>query len=198
MSDSTSTASPIPADAGLPAGGPSDGAGSRSRDELLNAAAAGGGITPAENDDLVAYYLANGELPDDSKPTRLRVKLGDHGRAFSCVVHKITWDEWQDGLERATSNKTGQTDTYVWSAWNVARALIEPKLGPVVAGLQRDDPDKAPENAAELLQRMFRKQSGALLELNTKVLEVSKLSRDNDSVEVLGEDAAREVEAAKN
>jgi hypothetical protein len=37
---------------------------------------------------------------------------------------------------------------------------------------------------------MFRKQSGALLELSGKVLEISKLQNDANSV--------KEVEAAKN
>lgn len=180
----------IPADAGLkPGASPGEDDRRRGR-ELVDAAAVGGSLSPAENDDLVAYYLDHEELPGDSEPKDLTVTLGTGRKAkvFSCSVHAIEWDEWQDARERATTSE--RFDAYVSSSWIVARALVTPKLGPTVARLQAEKPDSAPENAAELLQRMFRKQSGALLELSGKVLELSKLQSDSDSV--------KEVEAAKN
>lgn len=164
----------------------------RGGDELLNAAAAGADISPREHDDLVDYYLANGELPGDTEPTNLSVKLGRSSKAreFRCIVHPITWDEWQDARERATNERENKFDTYVLASWCVARSLIEPQLGPVVMRMQRDTPETAPADAAELLRRMFRKQSGALLDLHSKVLELSGLQE--------GSGAVREVDAAKN
>lgn len=155
---------------------------------------------------MVAYFLSNDELPGDSAEHDLTVKLG-HGpkaKQFACTVRSIDWDTWQDARERATDEKTGKFDAYVSSSWVVARALFKPALGPTVQRLQavakaaddekidgpkgsRIDP---PADAAHLLRRMFHRQSGALLELSAKVLEVSKLQDDPSTV--------REVEAAGN
>jgi hypothetical protein len=182
---------PIPADAGLKPGRAEERE-PRTGSELLTAAALGEGLTPAEHDDMVAFYLSNEGLPGDDEITDLTVKLG-HGskaRTFACSVHPIEWSEWQDARERATNEKAGRFDAFVSASWIVARALVTPKLGPTVARLQAEDPGKAPEDAAQLLRRMFRKQSGALLELSGKVLEISKLQEENESV--------KEIEAAKN
>jgi hypothetical protein len=213
MSETTETAERteraepvIPEGAGLKAGGRADSRPSRSSDELLDAAAAGEVLAPAEHDDLVAYYLDNGEMPGDTTGYALEVTLG-HGataKRFACKVRAIEWSEWQDGRQRASDEKTGEINTFVWASWNVARVLLEPKLGPTIQRLQtaakasedgkidgqggkRVDP---PADAAHLLRRMFGRQSGALLELSAKVLELSKLQSDSNSV--------REIEAAKN
>lgn len=185
------TSSPIPEDAGLESGtGPAEPSG-RSGRELVDAAANGGGLTEAEHGDLLDYYLSNNELPGDADELSLTVELGHRSkRTFSCVVHPIDWDEWQDARQRATSEKTGRFDAFISSSWTVARALVTPKLGPTVARLQSEDPKGAPSDAAHLLRRMFAKQSGALLELSGKVLEISRLQDDANSV--------KEVEAAKN
>lgn len=198
----------IPEGAGLASGRAAtlEDAERRGRSELLDAAEAGNGLSPAENDDLVAYYLSNDELPGDTSVTDVEVTLGRKPieRKFKASVHPIEWSEWQDARERATDDKTGQFDAYVSSSWVVARALVTPKLGPTIARLHNaakasedgkiDGPDGSridpPADAAHLLRRMFRKQSGALLELSAKVLELSKLQNDSNSV--------REVEAAKN
>jgi hypothetical protein len=132
----------------------------------------------------------------------------DARRAARDAGHRLTrtftLQVWQDGRQRASDEKTGEINTFVWASWNVARVLLEPKLGPTIQRLQtaakasedgkidgqggkRVDP---PADAAHLLRRMFGRQSGALLELSAKVLELSKLQSDSNSV--------REIEAAKN
>jgi len=180
----------IPADAGLKPGEPD--APARNGDQLVAAAARGEGLAPEESADLLAYYLSNEALPGDEKTLPVTIELGhgDGAREFRCEIHPIEWSEWQDARERATDQKTGEFDGYVLASWNVARALVTPKLGPTVARLQKEQPDKAPPDGAALLRRMFRRQSGALIELSAKVLEISKLQNENNSV--------REVEAAKN
>ena len=191
--DTDSDAPIIPEGAGLPEGraAPREPA-RRSGPDLLDAAATGGSVSPAEHDDLVDYFLANGELPGDTRPTSLSVRLGrgPGARKFQCEVKPITWDDWQDARERATDDKTAKFDAFVQSSWVVARSLIKPQLGPTVLRMQRETPDTAPEHAAQLLQRMFTRQSGPLLELAGKVLEISGLQDDAESV--------REVESAKN
>lgn len=187
------TGSGVPENAGLEPGRQTPEGGSRrTGDDLLAAAAGGNALSQVENDDLVAYYLSNEQLPGDDEVHPLTVELG-HGKQkkkFRCEVHTIEWDDWQDAREKAFDEKKNQFDAYVSSSWVVGRALVKPRLGPTVIRLQKEKPDTAPEHAAELLQRMFRKQSGALLELSAKVLELSKLQSDNNSVQ--------EIEAAKN
>jgi len=194
---SASTNDPVPPNAGLQSVKRDEGDGetSRSAQQLVDAAVSGESLGPKDSDDLLAYFLSNDALPGDTEVVSLTVELG-HGakaRKFACEVHPIEWSEWQDARERATNDKTGEFDAYVSASWIVARALVTPKLGPTVVGMQQDaehggksDP---PLDAADLLRRMFRKQSGALLEVSGKVLEISKLQNDNESV--------KEVEAGK-
>lgn len=183
----------IPEGAGLPSRSDPEREASippRGGDELLNAAAAGEKVTPIEHDGLVDYFLANGELPGDTKPVDLSVTLGRgaQAREFHCTLAPITWDEWQDARDRAT-DKDDKFDVYVQSSWVVARALRRPQLGPTVTRLQRET-DNPPRDAADLLRRMFARQSGALLELAGKVLEISGLQDGAASV--------KEIDAAKN
>lgn len=197
---------PIPTE-GLPQrGAPAAEPEPRTGENLIDAAAGGEPLTPRESDDLLSYYLSNDEMPGDTDVTPLTVRLGHGARAreFACEVHAIEWKEWQDAIERSTDKATGDFDRFVSSSWVVARALVKPKLGPTVVAQQNeakgnDDgkiagPNGArvdpPTDAADLLRRMFRKQSGALLELSAKVLELSKLAND-------GERAVKEVEAGK-
>lgn len=191
---------------GLPPGRPSEAAQSGSGAALIDAAADDRSLGQKASDDLLAYYLSNEGLPGDDSVTPLTVKLG-HGdgvREFGCEVSTIEWDEWQDARQRATNEAEGTFDAYISASWIVARALVTPKLGQTVAR-QQEEASKAtdgkiegpkgerltpPTDAAHLLRRMFRRQSGALLELSGKVLELSKLQNENGAV--------KEVEAAKN
>jgi hypothetical protein len=178
---------------GLPLGGKPVESPARTGSDLIDAAAAGDRLAPQESDDLLAYFLTNQGLPGDTEVTALSVELG-HGqstRKFSCEVKAVEWSEWQDAIERATNEKTGGFDRFVSSSWVVARALVTPKLGPTIVRMQSENSDTAPADAAALLRRMFRKQSGALLELAAKVLELSKLAND-------GESSVKEIEAGKD
>lgn len=176
----------------------------RHGDALSEAAAAREPLTKEESQDLLDFYLSNNELPGDDEPLTLTTTLG-HGKAereLGVTVHTILWEEWQDSRERATVKDV--FDPFVSASWIVARALITPKLGPVVAAQQAEaqaSADKMIEgpkgtrippaaDAAHLLRRMFSKQSGALLELSGKVLGISKLQDGVSSV--------REVEAGKD
>lgn len=174
--------------------------------ELIEAAAADSGLTAGESEDLLAYYLQNGELPGDSDTLDVEVELGHggHKRKLTCTVKPITWAEWQDAQDRAASDDGTKFDTYVAASWNVARALVRPQLGPLVLRQRQqakdsedglvDGPDgrrlKPVDDGAQLLRRMFLKQSGALLDLSAKVVEISKLRGDQQAVS--------EIEAAKN
>lgn len=177
----------------------------RTGSDLIGAAAEGLPMTGSEAGDLLDYYLTNKGLPGKGKAKDLNVELGygDDVRTFRCSIHTVEWSEWQDSLIRATNEKTGDFDRFVAASWCLARALVTPKLGPAVVRMQqeaKDSPDGKidgadggrvgpPKDAAHLLRRMFADQSGALLELNGKVLEISRLANDSQSV--------REVEAAK-
>jgi hypothetical protein len=182
---------------GLPLGQRDSGAppAPRSGDEVIAAAARGDSLSAGEHHDLLAYYLANGELPnaDEAVPVEFTVGRGDKARKDVWHIKKIRWEDWQDARERATNKKSGVFDPFVAASWNVARALVEPKLGPSLVELQQADPDNAPSDAAALLRRMFSTESGVLLELSGEVLRLSKLQDDNESVRVLDE----EVDAGK-
>jgi hypothetical protein len=193
----TEPAAVIPPDAGLDQGTrPGDAEREpRSGDDLIAAAARGDDLVVKEQQDLLDYFLTNGELPGDTKPHPLEWTVGDGPAARKSVwqVRRIGWEEWQDSRERATDEKTGVFDAYVSASWVVGRALLQPQLGPKIQRLQREAGDKAPQDAAALLRRMFRKQSGVLLEISGEVLRISKLQADNGSVRSLDE----EVEAGK-
>lgn len=196
------TDGPIPADAGLPQGGALQAGPSASRtgDELIAAGERAGSqndeLSGQEQTDLLDYFLTNKGLPGDDAPIDVEWTIGEGDAKRSNVwkIKPIGWDEFTDARERATDPKTGVFDSYTQASWIVARALVEPKLAPTVGKMQKDDPDKAPQDASALLRRMFRRQSGVLLEINIKVLEISKLTNENNSVRTLG----REVEAGKD
>jgi hypothetical protein len=203
------SADPIPADAGLDAGrsGDSDPE-RRTGDDLIAAAGDGLALTRGEQQDLLDYFLTNEGLPGDDDVDDVEFTVGHGRKARTDVwqVKTITWDQWKDAVDRTTDEKTGERDTYATAAWIVARALVKPHLGPIVARL-RDEasaaPDKKigpddariapPAHAPEFLQRMFAKQSGVLFALSAEVLRLSKLQDDNGSVRTL----EREVEAGK-
>lgn len=185
--------SPIPADAGLKGRSSQAETPLRTGSGLLDATAGGAHLRQQESDDMVDFYLSNDELPDDDEVVPYDVKFGrKNPRVETWQLHPISWDDWQDARERATDDKTGNYDAFVASSWNVARGLSWPQLGPKVLGAQRDNPAKAPTDAADLLRRMFAKQSGTLLSLSAKVLEISHLQDDDSSV------VEKEITAAKN
>lgn len=189
----TTTEPPIPKDAGLKSGRQGDAESRRSADDLIDAAAAGHALAPEESDDLVAYFLSNDALPGEATVIDISVDVGygDDSRTFRCSVRPIEWSELQDANERATDSATGDFDAYVGASWQVARTLITPKLGPIVARLQKENPETAPDNAAALLRRMFRRSPGSLLEIAQKILRISRLQNG-------GSAAVKEIEAAKN
>lgn len=198
MSDTPRSTAAATADAladagpGLAQGGkPGDAQPSRAGADLIDAAAGGAELKAKEADDLLGYFLTNEGMPGDEDVVDLELTLGhgDRARAFKCSIHTIEWSEWQDARDRATDVKTGEFDTYVSASWIVARALVTPKLGPTIMAMQAEDKDTAPGDSAALLRRMFKRQSGALLELSGKVLEISKLQNENNAV--------KEVEAGK-
>lgn len=211
MSDSTATTE-IPADAGLEPGfsdGADDDRPRLSGDELISAAAKGESLRGDEQADLLSYYLTNDGLPGDDKPRPVRVTVGEgrHERTTTWQVRTIAWEEWQDAIDRTTDEQTGMRDTFATASWIVARALVDPKLGPALKVLREKaaaEPDgrrpgpggerlDSPADAAGVLRQMFRKQSGVLFELSATVLTLSKLQTENGSVKVLDE----EVEAGK-
>lgn len=163
----------------------------RSGDDLIDAAGAGAPLHPSDQVDLLDYYLTNAGLPgdDDPVPVEFTIGQGKGERKDVWDVRTITWEEYQDAVDQATDEKTGERDVYVTASWVVARALIKPQLGPVVLRQQAEaqasadgkipGPDgariKPPSDAAQLLRRMFAKQSGILLELSGEVLAASKL-----------------------
>lgn len=196
----------VPTDAGLPPGGPQDGDGpTRDGDDLITAAAGGGPLSEREKVDLLDYFVANGQLPGDAKPKRLEFTIGSGPEAVSNVwqARRIGWEEWFDAQQRATDDKTGQLDGFIAASYVVARALIDPKLGPVVNRQQQlaerasdkkiDSPEgriEPPADSAMLLRRMFRKQGGVLLELSSEIRRHSKLTVEGGSVRTLDEEVA--------
>jgi hypothetical protein len=194
MPEDTATLAP-PADAGLPTGRPGSGPGgqsARSGDELITAAARGESLSEEDAGDLLDYFLANGDLPGDDEPVPVEFEIG-MGRAVRKQVwqfRRIGWDEWVDAEGRGKDEKTGSFDGYVAASYVVARALVAPALGPGVLRLQKADPKSAPQDAAELLRRMFKKQSGTLLSLSIDVRRISRLGQDQKSSRILDEETA--------
>lgn len=178
----------------------------RTGDDLISAAADGAKLTGQESEDLLGYFLTNGGLPGDDEPHPVEWMVGEGKRARKNVwmVRTIQWEEWQDAVDRTTND--GQRDTLETASWIVARALVTPRLGPAVQRQQSEAAASAdgktdwkgervapPSDAAELLRRMFAKQSGVLLAISSEVLRLSKLSANVGGVRTLDED----VEAGK-
>lgn len=187
-----------PADAGLPTGRPSAPAAPpapRRGDDLIQAAAEGGPLLVSEAEDLLAYFLTNAGLPGDDEPVPVEWEAGNGRGTRKNVWHirPLAWEEWQDARQRAIDPATGRFDGFVVASYTVARTLVRPQLGPTVKDLQARDPKSAPGDAAELLRRMFARQSGVLIDLHAKVLEISKLDDADPRARILD----REVEAAK-
>jgi hypothetical protein len=163
---------------------------------LITRAAEGDRLAGDEQVDLLAYFVDNGSLPGDDDRYPLEFETGDErGRTIRNTwwVRRLEWDEWQDNLERATDSD-GKRDNYVACAWNVARTLVEPQLGPRVLAMREQDPDGAPEHAAELLQRMFARQASVLVDMSAAVLSLSRLSGTERSARILDH---QEVAAGK-
>lgn len=189
-----STVTIPPPDAGLPTGGPITEPSDRllSGDDLIGAAARGEKLSDESAGDLLDYYLANGDLPGDDEPVPVEFEIGT-GRALRKTVwhfRRIGWDEWLDAEDRGRDEKTGKFDGYIAASYVVSRALVKPLLGPGVTKLQRADAGKAPADAAELLRRMFMKQSGTLLSLSIDVRRISRLGQDQKSSRILDEEVA--------
>jgi hypothetical protein len=193
--DTTDATLAPPADAGLPTGrsrtepgGPS----ARSGDELIAAATRGESLSHEESEDLLEYFVANGELPGDDEPVPVEWEIGE-GRARRkqvWLVKRIGWDAWKESEARSTDEKTGVVDGLQLSSWIVAHALVRPQLGPRVRKMQESDPKRAPEHAADLLQRMFRKQAGTLAAIAAEVRRISRLGTDQNSARTLDEEVA--------
>jgi len=157
----------------------------------IERSAAGDALAPQDAAVLLEHFLDTGSINNEDEPVPIAVKVG-HGKAakeYLWKVRAISWDEWDDSRTRATDDATGEYQAFTAASYMVARALVEPQLGEVVKRLRASKPEGAPADAAALLRRMFARESGALLELNGKVLEISKLMMDNNAV--------REVEAGK-
>jgi hypothetical protein len=163
-------------------------------DALIAKAAAGPpeALTDAEQVDLLAYFLANGELPGDSDPVPVEFMVGEGRRQQKNVwkLRRIGWEEWFDAQERARDEKAGTIDGYIAASYVVARALVEPQLGAAVKRAQQADPENAPQDAAMLLRRMFRKQAGVLLSLSADVRQISRLGGDQVSSRTLDQEVA--------
>jgi len=202
-----------PPDAGLPlervtpAGG---GGKRRSGDELIAAAAKGEDLSIDESADLLDYFLTNGGLPGDNDPHPIEWFVGEGKSERKQVWHvrRIGWDEWTDAETRGRNEDTGEIDSYVVASWVVARALLQPALGPKVKALQeqasKSDDGKIdgvdergnrtrvppPEDAADLLRRMFRTQSGTLLTMSYCVRDISRLSVNSVHARTLDKEVA--------
>jgi hypothetical protein len=167
----------------------------RQGDELMDAAARGAGVTPAEEDALLAYYLGDAPQPNSKIQRSYTVDLGE-GRQWQCTVRSITWAEWQDAQRRAIDTQNGNLDIYKQASYVVARGMVRPLLGRLVERVRdaasegRIDPARVPADGAAYLERAFANQAGSLIYLQRKVLELSRLDE-------AGEGGVREVEAAK-
>lgn len=172
---------------------------------LLDAAASGMGLLAEEEIDLVDYYLTNRGLPGDDKPRKFEVDVGNGETKRTAVwtVRPIEYDEWRDANQQAYDEEKDQTNAYIVASLTVARSLVHPKLGPAVARLRAlaeaeadgkiEEADgtrrRPPRDAAELLRRMFARNSGSLFELSGNVTRISKITDGGSLV--------REVEAGK-
>jgi hypothetical protein len=194
----TDTAAP-PATAGLATGRTSPGGdpAARDGDELIRVAAQGrtDTLTDREHEDLLAYFIGNGELPGDTSPVPIEWTIGEGNAARTNTwrFRRIRWEEWHDAQTRATNETTSVFDGYEAASYVVARALVEPALGPWLQRLITTDGEKAPRDAAELLRRMFATQAGVLLSMSADIRRISKLSVEGGYTRTLGE----EVQAAK-
>lgn len=180
-----------------PAAGDSQphGSGPRSGDDLISAAAKGETLDAQEQQDLLDYFLSNGELPGDSDEVSMEFEIGEGKtrRKNTWVVHRIGWDDWTDAQQRGTNQEEGTFDGFITASYVVARALVNPKLGPAVRRAQEQDSKTAPEDAADLLRRMFKKQSDALLSMSAEIRRISKLTSQQSARALDQEVAAGEA-----
>jgi monoamine oxidase len=167
----------------------------RTGDDLIEATARGAGVTPPEEDALLAYFLGDAPQPNANTAKDFEVDLGD-GRTWRTRLRAIDWTEWQDAQKRAIDERTGNLDLYKQASFVVARATITPLLGRMLERIREakqtagEDPSTIPTDGADMLRRAFAKQSGSLIYLQRAVIEISKLDE-------AGSGGVREIEAAK-
>lgn len=168
----------------------------RTGEDLIAAASRGAGVTPGEEDALLAYFLGDAPQPNAQEQRDFDVELGA-GRTWHCTLRSIDWAEWQDAQKRAIDTSTGSLDIYAQASYVVARAMVRPLLGRMLEQIREAkqaagaDATTIPADGAQVLRQAFARQAGSLIYLQRKVLELSKLDE-------AGEGGVREVEAAKN
>lgn len=147
----------------------------------LEAAAAGESITGADVNVLRDYFLGNGTRPGDAVVKDVQVKLPD-GARWALQIKAISYGEWQDAQERGTDDESGKQDAFVTASWIVARAVVTPKLGPIVNQLREQRGETAPRDASGLLREFFLRQPGGLLGLSQRVINMSGLGLSSELV----------------
>jgi hypothetical protein len=168
----------------------------RRGDDLIGAAASNAGMTAGEEDALLAYFLGDAPAPNAGAQKTYTVDVGE-GRQWTCTLRSIDWAEWQDAQKRALNTATGTLDLYEQASYVVARGMVRPLLGRMLENIREQtganggDLSAVPSDGAAMLRRFFAKQAGALIYLQRKVLELSRLDE-------AGEGGVKEVEAAKN
>lgn len=161
---------------------------------VVDRAAAGEPVTHAEEVDLLDYYLGNGHLPGHNQGVEVLVSVG-HGaaaRAQRWTIRPVTWEQYQESLERARRDDD-TNDSFVSSSLVVAFALPGSDVGRRLSAAvkKRQDEAKAspdgkcsgpggarvdpPADTAALLRTMFSEEPGILMQLSSKVLALSKL-----------------------
>lgn len=161
----------------------------RTAEDVLDDAAAGRALDGADADLLTRYFLGDAPKPGTESSSVKTVDVDLAGeKKIRWKVRSIAWSTIQEA--RARGERTdGQLDEFVVSAWIVAAGTVEPRLGDLLARVQRQKPDGAPEHGPALLMDFFEKVPGSLLSLSSYVQQLSKLQGLRENV--------REVEAGK-
>jgi len=161
---------------------------------LIDKAAGGESLADAEVDQLTEYFLGEnrvrpGEAKDDTKT--LAVNLAPTGPPVETqfTLHSISWEMWQTCQRSGTDRQRGEdvVNQFKVASYAVAFATSKPDLGAIRTRIPED---QRPKDTAELLRDFFASQPGSLIDLQSEVLKLSRLS--------MTESAVREVDTSGN
>lgn len=157
-------------------------------------AAEGGALSSEERADASDYFLGKKPPPGRGKTFPLDVDFGTLDEPdFRRVVFKNPRIEELDEADDRSVIKDEETgevvgrNTFIQSAWIVARTQVEPRLGPIVE--QRNREGGQFPDAASLLMDLFAEAPGVLIQAATAVRRRARIGTSDQAV--------REVEAGK-
>ena len=161
---------------------------------VAEAASNGSDTSPKAATNALAYFMGDEPAPGATDEFTLEVDFGNFGdpRPQEVTFRTLTADEIGQAEDRAirkdSMGRDQGIDQYTRACWIMARAQIEPAIGPIVQ--QRNEAGGKFRDAAHLIHSLFERAPGTVMRIEQVIRRRSRM--DVDDVH-----AVREIEAGK-